>query len=521
MDALLENGTLIDGTGARPRQASILVRDGQIAEIDGVGNPQHRQVASSIDCAGLVIAPGFIDVHTHSDWDVIEARPNKVLQGVTTEIVGNCGYSLFPMRSDPGSLRFETLFEDLPRLEMRTAEDYFSAVEAVKPLVNVTSFTGHSVLRNYVMGMDRRAPSAKEQKEMEDLLEQSLDDGSIGFSTGLNCLPSSFAQFEEVAALCRVLKGYGAYYATHIRDYKFRVVQAVEEAIRVAEIVDVPVQLSHVQVVGKKCWHQLDTILELVDRAVNRGIDIGMDAYPYLAGSCSFIQFLPEWCQAGGLTGLLERLERQADRERISIETEDDMANTWADVLVCRVKHSSGESLIGRSLEEIAAEREQPPRQVAIDLLREQEGQLYVISFNSSEENLRKVLCHRLTSICSDSFIVKGLSHPRTFGSYPMFLGKYIRSLGWMSLEEAVVKISALPARRFQLADRGMLKIGKRADLVVFDAAAIGSQADYTSCPKAPDGIRMVFVNGEIVVDQGRLTGARAGEILRHTGTRR
>ncbi len=513
MDTLLENGLVVDGTGKPQRSASVLVRDGKIAEIGpSIATLEGLQ---KIDCAGMVVAPGFVDVHTHSDYQIIEGRSNKVLQGVTTEIVGNCSFSLFPMRAGLAGQQAEELFESLPPLKMRSAEDYFSAVETAKPLVNVATLTGHSALRTYVIGMARRAPTVDEQRQMERHLEQSLDEGSIGFSTGLNCLPSSFADFDELVAFCRVLRGFGAYYSTHMRDYKFHVVEAVEEAIRLAEEADVPVQLSHVQVVGKKNWRHLDTILELVDSAARRGIDIGMDAYPYLAGSCSLVQFLPEWCQDGGLPALLERLESSAQRDRIARETDDYMSNTWSDIVVCGVKHDSGSYLLGKSIEQIAADRNADPPSTAIDVLREQEGVLSVISFNSREDNLRRVLSHPLTSVCSDSMVTKGLNHPRTFGTYPEFLGKYVRDRGWMSLEEGIVRTSALPARRFRLHGRGTIAAGNWADLVVFDAAAIGTKSDYTSPSTPPEGIRLVMVNGEIVVDHGKLTGNRPGAALR------
>jgi len=515
MDLLLENGTIIDGTGAPRRLASVVIRDGKIAEISPKdrANPNGRR----IDCRSLIIAPGFVDVHTHSDYEIIEGRPNKILQGVTTEIVGNCGYSLFPGESNPETDQTGSIFENLPRLKMISASDYFSVVESAKPLVNVAALTGHSALRKYVIGMNRRAPSIHEQTEMERLLSRSLDEGSIGLSTGLNCLPSSFAQFSELVSLCKVLKGHRAYYTTHMRDYKFHVVKAVQEAIRLADEAEVPVQLSHVQVVGKKCWPHLDTILNCVDAAARRGVDVGMDAYPYLAGSCSFMQFLPEWCQDGGLNKLLERLASKTECDLIARETEDYMSNDWADIVVCGVKNQSDSPLLGNSIEKIAKQRGSAPRDTAMDLLQEHGGHLFVISFNSREENLRRVLCHPLTSVCSDSFVAKGLSHPRTFGTYPKFLGDFVRDRGWMPLEDAIVKISALPARRFRLQGRGIIAAGNWADLVIFDAATIGTKSDYSSPAEEPLGINMVLVNGEIVVEQGQLTGKRPGTVLRHS----
>ena len=517
MELLLENGIIVDGNGGAPETGSVLIRDGRIAEIIPAGS--EMPAIAAIDCSGLVVAPGFVDVHAHSDYEVIEGLSNKILQGVTTEIVGNCSYSLFPMRPESNLAQLGSVYADLPPLTLTSAGDYFSAVETARPLLNVAALTGHSALRSYVMGMERRPPSPHEQRAMEQLLEQSLEDGSIGFSTGLNLLPCSFAEFEELVSLCRILKRYRAYYTTHMRDYKFRVVEAVQEAIRLAEEGETAVQLSHVQTVGKKCWGYLDTILEMVDAAARRGVDIGMDAYPYLAGSCSIVQLLPEWCQAGGLKALLERLESPSQRDRIARETEDYMSNTWADIVISGVRRESTETLLGRSVEEIGEHRGATARDTALELLREQEGHLDIISFNSRDENLRKVLCHPLTSVCTDSHVAKGLSHPRTFGTYPTFLGKYVRELRWMPIEAAIVKTSALPARRFQLQGRGTIAAGNWADIVVFNAATITTKSDYSSPTEPPEGIRMVLVNGEIVVRNGKLTDARPGAALRHTSS--
>jgi N-acyl-D-amino-acid deacylase len=514
MEILLENGLVVDGTGAPPRNASVLVRDGKIADI--ISAHEELPHSASLDCSGHVIAPGFVDVHTHSDYEILQRRSNKVLQGVTTEIVGNCGYSLFPMRGGTGHLDAGSIFENFTSLNMLTAGDYFAAVETAKPLLNVASLTGHSALRSHVMGMDRRPPSSAELKQMECLLDQSLAEGSIGFSTGLNCLPSSFAEFEELASLCRVLMPRRAYYTTHMRDYKFQVVEAVEEAIRLSEVTEVPVQLSHLQVVGKKAWHHLDTVLETVDSAITRGINIGMDAYPYMAGSCSLVQLLPQWSQDGGLLKLLERLASSAESDRIARETEDYMSNTWDDIVIAGVKRGSKGRLVGKTVSQIADDRCSSPRNTVMDLLREEECQVLMISFNSCDENLRKVLTHPLTSIGSDSFAAEGLSHPRTFGTYPTFIGRYARDLGWMPIEQAIAKTSALPANRFGLRGRGSIAVHNWADLVVFDAARIGSKADYSHPADPPTGIRYVLVNGQIVVRDGELTGVCPGVALRN-----
>jgi N-acyl-D-aspartate/D-glutamate deacylase len=513
MEYLLKNGTVVDGTGGPSRCATVLIRDGKIADI----GPHEKDwpEAETIDCTGKVVAPGFIDVHTHSDYEVLQHCENKILQGVTTEIVGNCGYSLYPAFADQSRLRMAHLFDDV-ELGLTSAGEYFDALDEAKPLVNVAALTGHSALRSYVIGMDRRPPSPDESAAMEQLLTRSLSEGSLGFSTGLNCLPSAFGEFDELVTLCRKLKPFGAFYTTHMRDYKFRALEAVKEAIRLAEEADVAVQLSHVQVVGQKCWSQLQPILEEIDAAVSRSIDIGLDAYPYLAGACAFIQFLPEWAQDGGVPALLMRLQSPVERDRIARGTDDYMSNTWADIIVADVATEANRSLIGKSLQQVADERGGVASDVAMDLLLEEEGSLAIISFNSRDENLRQVLTHPLCAVCSDSFIVKGLCHPRTFGTYPVFLGNFVREKGWFSLEEAIVKTSGWPAKRFGLHQRGVLAADYFADVVVFDAASIGSGADFTNPKAQPTGIDYVFVNGELAVKQSKVTGAKRGQSLRH-----
>jgi N-acyl-D-amino-acid deacylase len=265
------------------------------------------------------------------------------------------------------------------------------------------------------------------------------------------------------------------------------------------------------QVVGQKNWQKLAVALEHVERAWREGLDIAMDAYPYLAGCCSLVQLLPQWCQIGGIPELLNRVASPATRNRIARETDDQMSNTWDDIVVC----DENKSLAGKSIALIAAERGANSSETALDLLVEKEGQVFIISFNNNEENLRQVLTHPLTSVISDGFVLKGNSHPRTYGTYPTFLGEYVRDKGWMSLPEAIVKTSALAAKRFQLRGRGTLARGNHADIVVFDPSRIGTRSDYTKPAQDPEGIHYVLVNGRVAVRDGQLTSERAGMPLR------
>jgi N-acyl-D-amino-acid deacylase len=512
-DLLLANATVIDGTGGPARHVDILIRGERIIEVGSIPPTTNHRV---IDCANLHIAPGFIDVHSHSDKEVLQHLPNKVLQGVTSEIVGNCGYSLFPTHPNPEGVRLTgEIFDGEPEEGMATVADYFAAVEKAEPRVNVAALIGHGALRIFALKV-RENPSTEEMGVMERQLEKCLAAGAIGFSTGLNCLPSSFAHTDELIRLCKLVRKYDGFYTTHMRDYKFKVVEAVDEALTVARGASVPVQISHLQVIGKRNWEKLDIVLDHIQRAANEGVDVAIDAYPYLAGSCSLTQFLPGWCQAGGLPRLLQHLAEPGAYQRIAIETHEGMSNTWEDLVICDVHSERNQSLIGKSIAEVASLRNKQPQQVALDLLVEEDGYVFIISFNSNEINLRKVLTHPLTSIITDGMVLEGMSHPRTFGAYPKFLGEYVIAKGWLSLEEAIAKTSGLPARRFKLKDRGAISPGKFADLVAFDVRKIGTAADYSNPTKQPEGIVHVLVNGEFALRDGQLTKAKAGKILRH-----
>ncbi|MCI0622460.1 MAG: D-aminoacylase [Acidobacteria bacterium] len=509
---LLSGAVVVDGTGLPRRRSDVLTIDGKIAD---VGSIPPSAANETVDCSGLTVTPGFIDVHSHSDQEILHCLPNKVLQGVTTEVVGNCGFSLFPTRPNPAGIRLTgEIFDGEPPEGMSTAADYFSAYEQAGGLVNVAALTGHVALRVYVQKMQREV-SKETLQSLEHTLETCLGTGSIGFSTGLNCAPSSFANFDELTRLCRMVHRYGGLYTTHLRDYKFRIVEAVDEAIALARVADVPIQISHLQVVGRKNWEKLDRVLEQIDGAFQQGIDIGVDAYPYLAGSCSLIQFLPDWCQIGGLSALVNRLASISESQEIASQTEAGMSNSWNDLVISNVRTLQNKSAIGKSIEMLASERGKTGVETALDLLREEEGFVYVISFNQNEQNLRRVLTHPLASVITDGMVTDGAPHPRSFGAYPKFLGEYVREKQWLSLEEAIVKTSALPARQFRFRDRGILKVGNWADIAVFDANRIGTRADYDNPVQDPEGIHHVLVNGQFVVRDGKLTSQRPGVALR------
>ncbi|MGI9333074.1 MAG: N-acyl-D-amino-acid deacylase family protein, partial [Gammaproteobacteria bacterium] len=436
-------------------------------------------------------------------------------QGVTSEVVGNCGFSLFPelKRSDALVPTFEIFQPDHAEI-WEDAGAYFDDLESTKSRTNVAALTGHGTLRARVKGAESGPLNAAQATEARNILESCVEQGSTGLSTGLNEVPSCFAGVDELVSLCRVVHKHGGLYTSHLRDYKFAFLQAVEEALEIGRRTGIPVQLSHLQAVGQKNWHRMDPVLELIEKAHRDGVDVGIDAYPYVAGSCQLTQNLPTWALEGGTAELVRRLENPEIRRRIAGETEAARSNTWADILIVNVVEPK--TLIGRNVQEIADERGVDGIDAALDLLLANRGAVHIVSFNQSDENLRKVLSHPLTSIITDGLHHEGIPHPRTFGTYPTLFGEFVRGKGWLSLEEAVHKSTALPAERFKLRNRGRVEPGYQADLLIFSPKEIGTQASYLEPDLPPQGIRDVMVNGRWALRDGELCDQFAGSALRH-----
>ncbi len=382
----------------------------------------------------------------------------------------------------------------------RSAADYLADVRRSARLANVVSLAGHGSLRIAQAGHRLGALAPEEVAGMERMLDEALEQGASGFSTGLMYSPGESAPAEELERLCRVVARRGAIYTSHIRNYTAALLEAVEEQIGLARRTGCRLQISHLQAVGPANWPKQAQAVERIERAREEGIEIGFDCYPYVAGSTVLTQFLPQWALAGGIGGLLARLRDRSERSRIAAETVAGLAQRWSDLYIAAVGSSENRGLVGKNLEEIGESRGREPVEAAFDLLLEERGEVTMLEFNQSEENLRALLTHPLANVVSDGFYVKGRPHPRLHGTFPYLLGEICRERGWMPLAEGIRKITDLPARRFGIAHRGRIERGWFADITVFDAGEIASAATYDNPEVAPTGIRHVFRNGEAVL---------------------
>jgi N-acyl-D-amino-acid deacylase len=494
MSIVLKGGTVIDGTGAPPASGDVLISGQSIANVGVIEVPADAQL---IDCRGLAVAPGFIDTHSHLDLQVLENRTDKLMQGVTTEVVGNCGFSPYPAPSDLRLLHEfgNGLFCGGTDWGWPNAKAYLEQA-ARSPTTTVCSLVGHGSLRIAGVGHQLGQVAEDDLNWMEQKLSDSFAEGACGFSTGLMYSPGASAPFAELERLCRVVARHQKIYATHMRGYGDFLIEAVDEQLELVRRTGCRLQISHFQAVGPRNWNKQAVALEKIENAASQGFDVGFDCYPYIAGSTVLTQLLPQWALGGGIDGLLGRLDDSSARKRIAAETDASLEQGWTNILIAALETPSNRDLIGQSIATIAESRGRKPVEVVLDLIEEEQGHVNMLEMNQSEANLRQTISHPLSCIISDGFYVKGRPHPRLYGTFPLLLGEMSRERGWLTLAEAVHKITDKPARRFSILGRGRLERGYFADVVVFDPATINSPASYQAPSLPPNGIRYVFRNG-------------------------
>jgi len=525
-DILIRHGTLIDGSGRPGTIGDIALLAGRIAAL---GPSLAGNANKVIDADGLAVTPGFIDIKTHSDF-VLPINPkaeSKVRQGVTTEIIGHCGFSVAPVLPGKAQVLADYLSGGAPWLPFREMSfpEYLDTFPAVA--VNAGMLVGHNTLRLMVMGLEDRAPTEAELGQMIALLEDGLRAGALGMSSGLFTPPGSFATPDEMTALCAALKRHNAGYFTHIRDEANKVMEGVEEAIDVARACGVHVEIVHLKCSGVDNWGKAGQILDRIAAAREEGCDIDCDAYPYTAGANPLKNLLPPWVQTGGSETMLTRLALPETRARIRAEVANRGLNNWGRIPSWEaVQISISPRLpqtVGKTVAALAAARESDPIDQICDHLITDSGATRVLVRSISEEDIRTIVRSATALVGSDGncvanygIVSQGLPHPRFYGTFPRIIGHYVHDERLIPLERAIYKMTGGPAKALKLRDRGRLQEGYRADVTIFDPDDFRDEATYAMPHRYPTGVRTtVVVNGTIVIENAAHTGATPGTVLR------
>lgn len=535
-DLIIKNGTIIDGTGRLRYEDDIGINGDKI---ESIGRLKDVQSNRCINAENLIIAPGFIDMHSHSDMSMFNdpGGESKVFQGVTTEVTGNCSYSPFPI-SPTQSPNFGMSILDFPtEWQWTDLDGWATQLESIGISINIAPQLGQAALQMASGAIEDRPSTEDQMKEMQRLAIESIEQGAFSLSTGLSLSPSSYMSTEEIVKLCKSISQFeGVFYATHARVGAGRHLLAIEEAIEIGLKGNVPVEFSHLAIGGQPDmggWRN-ETVspvgrgpdmMELFENARESGLDITYDCYPYTAGQAGIDQAVPNWAQAGGIDAYMDRLLDSSTREKIRDEVRagiggvKPMWNTW---IISDVESDANKSLVGRSIDNIAVERGVEPAEAALQLEYEERGEVSAVVHNRLERDVRFFLSHPLGMIGSDGNAISPTGkrseeklHPRFYGTYPRILGKYVREESLLSLETAVSKMTSLPAKRLPLKNRGRLEEGLIADIAIFNPDTIIDKATFEDPHQLAIGMHYVLVAGNLVIDNGKHTGASPGKVLR------
>jgi len=523
-DLLIKNATVYDGSGAPNYVSDVAVTGGKIAAI-GKDPGEAKEV---LDAEGLALAPGFIDSHSHANSSIFfdPNRDHVLRMGVTTEVSGQCGTSIapLPVKENPEKCKSVIGIAGEGISGFETVREELEAVNRLKLGLNHIYYTGHTAIRYNAMGLENRHANNEDIAKMQALLEEGMQAGSLGFSTGLSYVPGIYSETKELIEIAKVAAKYGGLYVSHSRSESAGLFKAVQECIDIAREADIPVQISHLKVVGKTFWPRCDEMLGMIDAANRQGLKVTMDAYPYIAVSTTTTSAIPARFLDQGRPAFAKMLENPAIVEEIRREIFEIDDPSWDNSALhvglenfLIVGADKTPDAVGMTYAEYGAAHGMTPFEAMIRLLHDNEGTVRDVRFAMSEENLEKILAHPLCTVGSDGIYVHGrdvLAHPRAFGSFPRFLGRYVRDRGIMSREEGIHRITGLPATRFGITGKGFILPGMDADLVLFDYDSIIDQADFKDCFRPNLGIHRVYIDGQLVLKDNEPTGIRNGRHL-------
>ena len=526
-DVIIQGGTVYDGNGRAPVKADVGIRGDRIATI---GNLSRATAPTIVDAKGLAVAPGFINMLSHSEtsWFVDARSLSELLQGVTTQIFGEG--SMGPLSDEMKKRRRESQGDLKYDIEWTTLAEYLNHLEKRGISQNVASFIGAPTIREYVIGLEDKTPTPAQLDQMRELVRHEMEAGALGITTALIYPPAFFAKTEELIELCKVAAKYKGKYTTHMRSEGAQLIEAVQETIRISREAGLPAEIYHLKASGEANWSKMDQVIKMIEDARRQGVKITADMYTYPAGGTGLDASLPPWVFDGGRDAAYKRLQDPATRQKIA-EAVRTPANDWENlymlsgspdrILLASFRSDSLKPLIGKTLAEVAKMRGKDPVETIMDLLLEDRSRIGTIYFLMSEDNIRKQIRQPWVSFGSDAasiategVFLKSAAHPRAYGNFARLLGKYVRDEKVISLAEAVRRLTSLPATNLGLKDRGLLRRGVFADVVIFDPQTIADRATFEKPHQYSIGVRDVFVNGQHVLMNGKHTGAKPGRAL-------
>lgn len=534
-DVIIRNGKILSGCGNPWYRADIGIKDDTILYIGNLAKEKGKII---IDADGLIVSPGFIDAHAHGDLRILgePTASEKLMQGITTEINGQCGIGIAPIKDEDKESWREYIygvFGDYPEVKFNwnAFDEYLNEVERVKPSINTAYLVTFGAARLMVMGTDCREPNEDELKKIVQIIEESMKMGAFGMSFGMIYVPTVFATDKEIEETCRIVHENNGVVGMHMRNEGNNLISSVEEVINLTRKTGVSFQISHLKAGGIKNWHKsINTVINMIEAAREEGMDITFDQYPYDACSTMMKQILPPWVLDGGTEKMKERIADKEVRKKINgqingeIPLENSLSKAgwdnyaglggWDGVLVTSAKSDKNEGFVGKTIKQLSCELNKEPMDVVCDLLIEEDGAVGMAVFMMCEDDVKTIMKHELQMAGTDG-LYGGKPHPRLYGTFPRILGKYVREDKLMSLSEAIKKITSYPAQRYGIKDRGLIMEGMKADITIFDEEKIIDKATFDNPFQYPDGIKYVLVNGKVAVKDNKIFCEGNGKVLR------